>query len=224
MIIRLAASLLLVIATMGCLGQTSANSASRVETSSSSSEAIKEFERTRAQFLIDGKRPAAIAGLQHVLVLDPHFASAWFDLGYINEIDKNWSEAKHCFNKYLEVAPSTPDAARAKNEVAVIERISDPAYRKNADYATAIQRARVFLQAKLFRETIAETSRAQLIDDSRWEAYFIACIAMSRQGKVAEANALHGLALDRVPASQRTDIEALLPSAKAGPKTTPPPF
>jgi len=100
----------------------------------------------------------------------------------------------------------------------------DPVYRKNADYATAIQRARVFLQAKLYRETIAETSRAQLIDDSRWEAYFIARLAMSRQGKVAEANTLRGLALDRVPASQRTAVEALLSSAKAEPASTTPPF
>jgi len=200
MIIRLAAWLLLVIPTMGCLAQTSTSSAPKSETSSSGSEALKEFERTRAQFLMDGKRLAAVAGLQHVLVLDPHFAPAWFDLGYINELDNNWSEAKRCFNKYLEVSPSTPDAARAKNEIAAIERMSDPAYRKNADYAAAIERARVFLKAKLYRETIAETSRAQLIDDSRWEAYFIACTAMSRQGKAAEANRLRGLALDRVPA------------------------
>jgi tetratricopeptide (TPR) repeat protein len=213
MIDRLVTWLLLALATMGCFAQTPASSAPKSAASSSGSEVLKEFERTRAQFLIDGKRTAALAGLQHVLVLDPHFAPAWFDLGYINELDKNWTEARRCFNKYLEVAPSTPDATRAKNELAAIERMSDPLYRKNADYAAAIERARVFLKAKLYRETIAETSRAQLIDDSRWEAYFIACTAMSRQGKTGEAEKLRKLTLDHVPASQRAAVDSLLPVA-----------
>jgi tetratricopeptide (TPR) repeat protein len=214
---------LLVLTTAGALGQKPP--ADRSHTSAPGrSKAYQKFELTRAQFLIDGKRTAAVAGLRNVLALDPSFAPAWFDLAYLAELDRNWDEASRCFNKYLDLAPSSPDAARAKGELSSISRVADPVYRKSADYATAIQRARVFLQAKLYRETIAETSRAQLIDDSRWEAYFIACIAMSRQGKVAEANKLSGLVLARVPPSQRTAVEALLPSAKAGPTAKPPGF
>jgi len=179
--------------------------------------AYYEFEQTTARFLMNGNRAAAITGYQRVLALDPSFAPAWFNLGYIAELEKNWQEAKRDFSKYIELAPQTQDAGRARNELAVIERMSAKGFERDADYAASVQKARVFLKEGLYKEALAEAAHAQELDAARWEAYMIACIAMKKQGKETEAQQLRKLTLSRVPEAQRPTIEAAI-SAASTPK------
>jgi Tfp pilus assembly protein PilF len=172
------------------------------------------YVQTLASYLESHDRAAAERGFVKATDIDPSYAPAWFNLGVFAEAGKNWSKAKDCFNHYLRVAPNGPDAVRAKDQLQILAKYErgtiNQATEKKAEYDAMIQRARGFLAVKLFREAIAEAGRAQAADDSRWEAYAVIALSLSKQNKTAEAATFSEMALDRAPAEMREKLRRAL--------------
>lgn len=189
------------------------------KTSSPHDDARQVYLQTLAAFLENHDRPAAEQGFLKAVDLDPECAPAWFNLGVLAEAGKKWPKAREYFKYYLRVAPNGPDAGRARDQLQILSKYEDgtidQATEKRVEYDAMIQRARAFETVKLFREAIVEASRAQALDDSRWEAYAVISLAMTRQNKVDDAAKFRELALARAPQELRSKVsEALSVPAK----------
>jgi Tfp pilus assembly protein PilF len=172
------------------------------------------YVQTLATFLESHDQAAAERGFVKATDIDPSYAPAWFNLGVFAEAGKNWSKAEGYFHHYLQVAPNGPDAGRATDQLRILAKYEhstiNQATEKKAEYDAMIQRARGFLAVKLFREAIAEAGRAQVADDSRWEAYAVIALSLSKQNKTAEAATFSEMALDRAPAEKREQLRRAL--------------
>ncbi len=150
----------------------------------------------------------------------PSYAPAWFDLAVLAEGRKDWPEAQRYFQQYLSLQPTGADAERARSQLALLARYTDgsltPAVARGMEYEARVMRARAFLSHGLFREAIAEVGQAQAIDRSRWEAYAVASLAMSKQGKPEAAAKFAGIALEHAPPDKREQIRAALSPESGG--------
>jgi tetratricopeptide (TPR) repeat protein len=175
------------------------------------------YTETLAALLLDHDQKKATNGFLKVVQIDPHFAAAWFNLGLIAESESSWIQAESYFHMYLAYAPNGPDAQRAKDQLVVLSKYASgeitPQTAKSTQYDALIQRSRVFLAAGHSREAIAEAGRAQAIDISRWEAYAVVSLCMSRQNKTKEAAQFASLAIDRAPADKRDRVRTALTSS-----------
>ena len=159
------------------------------------------FQETNRQFLDTLDRKQAHEGFRRVLDIDPTFGPAWFNLGVLDEADHQRTDAIADFHQYLAVDPKGKDVSRARHELQVLATPLTGAAAIAADYDLAIYRARVFLSAGMYLETLSEIGRARALDDTRWEAYSIAAVAMARQGKQQDAATLEAAAETRAPAA-----------------------
>ncbi|MGA2002770.1 MAG: tetratricopeptide repeat protein [Terriglobales bacterium] len=168
------------------------------------------FVSTSRSFLLDRDREKAALGYLKVAQLDPKYAPAWFNLGVLAEGSQKWVEARRYFEKYLEVSPNGPESKRAVEEIATLAPYAagkvSPAEAKMAEYDASIQRARILMAAKLYREAVSESGHAQALDDSRWESYAVAALCMKRQNKFEQASSFEKLAEDRAPTEKRDQI------------------
>jgi Tfp pilus assembly protein PilF len=172
------------------------------------------YVQTLASYLKSHDQAAAERGFLKATQIDLSYAPAWFNLGVFAEASKNWVKAENYFNQYLRVAPNGPDAGRAKDQLQILAKYEggtiDRAAEKQAQYDAMVQRARGFLAVKLFREAIAEAGRAQAADGSRWEAYAVIALCLTRQNKTAEAAKFGEMALDRAPLEKRDELRRAL--------------
>jgi Tfp pilus assembly protein PilF len=172
------------------------------------------YVQTLASYLETRDQVGAELGFTKVTKIDPSYPPAWFNLGVFAEASNNWSKAQDCFRHYLQVAPNGSDAARAQDQLQILAKYAnssiDPEAQSKAEYDAMIQRARGFLAVKLFREAIIEAGRAQAADGSRWEAYAVIALCLTRQNKTAEAAKFAELALDRAPIEKREKLRRAL--------------
>jgi Tfp pilus assembly protein PilF len=172
------------------------------------------YVQTLASYLRSRDQAAAERGFLKATEIDSSYAPAWFNLAVFAEAGKNWPKAEDYFHHYLQVAPNGPDAARAKDQLQILAKYEqgaiNQATEKTAEYDAMIQRARGFLAVKLFREAIAEAGRAQAADASRWEAYAVIALSLSKQNKTAEAAKFSEMALDRAPIEKRNELRRAL--------------
>jgi|SRR5580658_958904 tetratricopeptide (TPR) repeat protein len=169
------------------------------------------FVSTSKNFLLHRDKRNATAGYLKVAQLDPKYAPAWFNLGVLAEGSQKWTEARRYFDKYLEVSPNGPESKRATEEIATLApyaagKVSRRQARQ-AEYEASIQRARILMAAKLYREAISESGHAQSLDNSRWEAYAIVGLCMKRQNKPDAAKDFEKLAEDRIPTEKRDQLK-----------------
>jgi tetratricopeptide (TPR) repeat protein len=172
------------------------------------------YTETLAALLLDHDQEKAQKGFLRVVQIDPHFGAAWFNLGVIAESEKSWVQAESYFDKYLAYAPNGPDARRAKDQLALLPQYASgeisPEAAKSAQYDALIQRARVFLAAGHFRESIAEAGRAQAVDNSRWESYAVVSLCMAKQNKAQEAAQFASIAIEQAPPEKRNQVQIAL--------------
>jgi len=168
------------------------------------------FVSTSRTFLLDRDKQKATSGYLKVAQLDPKYAPAWFNLGVLAEGRQNWIKAKRYFQKYLEVSPNGPESKRATEEIATLVPYAagkvSRTQAKQAEYEASIQRARILMSAKLYREAISESGHAQSLDNSRWEAYAIVGLCMKKQNKPDAAKEFEKLAEDRIPSEKRDQL------------------
>lgn len=194
-------------------------SASGQQVNRAQDQARQLAAQTLATFIRDHDAAKAEEGFRHVTQVDPGYVPAWFNLGVFAERDEHWSDARNDFAEYLRLAPDGRDATRAKSELQLLERYSkggiDSGLARRAEYDAMIQRARGFLAAGLFRESIAEAGRAQAADKSRWESYAVVSLCALRQHKLVEAAKMRDRAVALAPADKREQIRAALSQESA---------
>ncbi len=178
------------------------------------------FQQTNRQFLDTLDRKQAREGFRHVLDIDPTFGPAWFNLGVLDEADHQLADALADFRHYLDVDPKGKDVPRARHELQILATPPAPTTVKASEYDLAIYRARVFLSTGMYLETLSEIGRARALDDTRWEAYSIAAVAMARQGKQQDAAALEAAAEARAPAARKAEIAQIF-TQQSKPKSIP---
>lgn len=183
---------------------------------SPATRAQQAYVQTLAAYLLDHNRQKAEQGFSGVTQIDPGYAPAWFNLGVFAEGDKDWTKASRCFEAYLRAAPNGPDAGRAKGQLQVLAKYASgaitPEQERRERYDATIQRARAFLAAGLYRESIAEAGRAESADGSRWEAYAVVALCMARQHKHDEAVKFETLAVNHAPADKHDAVQTALAS------------
>jgi tetratricopeptide (TPR) repeat protein len=197
--------------------QTAPAPASAAASGAAASPAVRAelaYFQTLATFLFNRDHQKAEQGFLRVTQIDAGYAPAWFNLGVFAESGKDWTKAKVYFETYLRVAPTGPDADRAKGQLQLLAKYISgaitPEHERQAEYDATIQRARVFLAMGLYRESIAEAGRAEAADNSRWEAYAVVALCMARQHKHDEAAKFEALAVSHAPADKRDQIQAAL--------------
>lgn len=181
-----------------------------------------QFEKTLTAFVQDKNRKTARAGFLKAIVLDPSFAPPYFNLGVVCEADEDWAAAEKWFQAFAKLDPKSSYAAKAMAEIAQIASIrsltATPEGKKKFHYDEAIRRARLFLNAKLPKEAVAEASQAVQIDSTRWEAYAVAADALAQDGQGEQARHYLAMAVARAPESKQRELEKGLdpPVAPAG--------
>jgi tetratricopeptide (TPR) repeat protein len=164
----------------------------------------------------NGDRRAGREGYKQVTTLDPSCPAAWFNLGILAESDHDWMVAVEALDKYLELVPNGVHAPRAHSELKSINTylalppIQREAAVKRDDYTADIERSRMFLADKLYKEAISEAARAQALDPGQWESYAIVSLVMARQNKSNEARSFGQMAIDRVPEAQKEKLRQIL--------------
>lgn len=169
------------------------------------------FVSTSRTFLLDRDKQKAAIGYLKVAQLDPTYAPAWFNLGVLSEGSQKWVEAKGYFEKYLEASPNGPESKRAAEEIATLAPYAagkvSPEEARRAEYDASVQRARIMMAAKLYREAVSEAGHAQSLDDTRWESYAIVALCMREQNKLDQASSFEKLAEDRAPAEKKDQLK-----------------
>jgi tetratricopeptide (TPR) repeat protein len=214
--VPLLACLLLIVRPLG-IAQTATHTptaATKGAAQAPAAQAQRVYFQTEAAFILSHDGAKARLGFLRVVQIDPRNAPAWFNLGVLAESDKDWLKAESDIRRYLVLAPEGPDVARATEQLALLPQYASgkmtPEAAKSADYDTAIQRARVFMAAGRFRESIAEAGHAESLDPSRWAAYAVVSLCMARQNKTQEATKFEALAVTHAPASKRDQVRAAL--------------
>jgi tetratricopeptide (TPR) repeat protein len=172
------------------------------------------FEGALATYVLQRDRAQSERAFLRVTQRDPKFAPAWFNLGILAEQDKRWSDAKDCFQRYLEVAPNGPDAARATAELQLLgEYVAGtvtPATQRREEYHSAIDRARAYLATGAYRESIAEAGRAQAMDPANWESYAVVSLCLAKQHNLDAAVKFETEAWKHAPPGEEEKIRAIL--------------
>ena len=73
--------------------------------------------RTGMQAYAKGDTKGAIVSFRHALQIDAGYAPAWRALGLVHEKLGEWGHAKTAFQKYVELAPTAPDAAQIRERI-----------------------------------------------------------------------------------------------------------
>jgi hypothetical protein len=170
--------------------------------------------QTEAAFILNHDRAKATQGFLTATQIDARYAPAWFNLGVLAEGDKIWTKAAADFRKYLSLQASGTDADRARTQLQLLSKYINgsvtPDAARNMEYDASIQRARAFLAHGYYRESIAEAGRAESLDASRWEAYAVVSLCMTKQNKPREAAKFEVLAVNHAPVSKRDQVRAAL--------------
>jgi tetratricopeptide (TPR) repeat protein len=64
-----------------------------------------------------GKPAEAIAHLRRATEVEPDYAEPYYELGAMLEIEKNYSEACKCFERYLQLAPLSSKRASVEDRI-----------------------------------------------------------------------------------------------------------
>jgi len=78
----------------------------------------QELNRTATRMLVQGALGDALSGFRDATLAAPRYAPAWRGLGLANERLGRNPEALRAYRRYLEIAPSAPDAAEIRERVA----------------------------------------------------------------------------------------------------------
>ncbi len=215
--LRIAANVFAVAAILPvCLAQPALpqHADSSTKTASHATRAQQVCIQTEAAFILNHDQAKARQGFLNATQIDAHYAPAWFNLGVLAEGDKNWAKASGYFRQYLSLQPTGTDADRASAQLQLLSKYINgsvtPDAARNMQYDASIQRARAFLAHGYFRESIAEAGRAECLDASRWEAYAVVSLCMTKQNKPQEAAKFEVLAVNHAPVSKRDQVRAAL--------------
>jgi tetratricopeptide (TPR) repeat protein len=159
---------------------------------------------------------AAQEGYRQATLSQPSCPAAWFNLGVLAEANREWVVAGDALGKYLQLDPNGLHALRARKELELINtylalpRAQVEAAIRRDDYNADIQRARMFLASKLYKEAISEAARAQLLDETRWESYAVVSLVMARENKLDDAQKFAQMAISRAPSDKKEKLSQIL--------------
>ncbi len=146
----------------------------------------------------------ARAYLQDALALDPNYYPAMYNLGVAYMLDEDWSNAKKWLTAFTEYARSHPNAPRAREELAMVQRLEEndqnPEARRNRQYLSCVYRARILASYSHLIDAFGLIAKAMEIDGQRYEAYAVAGAVCAQASAVTQARALLDAAIERAPA------------------------
>ena len=156
-----------------------------------------------ARFVETGNKQDAVRGYMDVLQYDSTYAPAYFNLGILAAAMEDWAAADSFMSGYLQYAADGPLARRAHREReaarTAMRADSSPEATRARKYSSIIARARLFADADLLREALAEAAMATELDPRRPEAFLIAGALFTRSGD--ERRAVDFLSLAEVRSS-----------------------
>lgn len=149
---------------------------------------LKEIVRQYSQ---DKDSDKARKGLLEIHNASASFAKPVYNLARLAEMDEYWQEALQWYEKYLELAPGTEAAGKARARIPAIKELalndSDPDRRQTRQYDEAIKLGHAHYRDGNREEAIDQAESAAEIDPSRFEAYLMAAAIFITEKQCANA-------------------------------------
>jgi tetratricopeptide (TPR) repeat protein len=153
-----------------------------------------------ADYLVTFDRRSAQNRLGEILIKDPTYRPALFNLALLFEADGDGPTAKEYYSHVLQ--PGGEDSLNA-NARSGIERVDAMKNGVVVDYSAIVGHATAFKHAGLSAFAVAGALDAVRVSPERWEAYAVAADGLEAMGDYARALGMLQSSLNRAPQAMR---------------------